>query len=573
MSDVLQEAIANYKSGNHIMVMSRLGPVVNASKKPDPTLALMLAQSCYKLGQMEQAALNFDRASQAALPNVRQVKLLAANLYIRIKNWTRAYEITRDMVRANAYDYEAMAVYRACLRMLLHFDEMAESHRRVSELMDKNAHGIFGMDRPLDFVFWSSNEAHAAKLTRIDNATPLAANAAQRRRQLPHQFRDRIRVVYISNDLSDRHATMRLVQGVFAAHDRQAFDVHVLCHTEDALKAIDEGMRSVIPNLMDINRLTDDIVLKQIRNLDPDIIVDLKGHTKDARLDLVNLAQAPVKVAWLGFPGINTGIDCDYTIGDRVVTPEASAALWPSKFCRLPETYQPNDDTWRAHPPAASRSELGLPEDKVVFASFNNHQKISHDTFRLWMDVLRDAPDSVLWILIELQAARENFLKAVKKAGVDPARIIFAGKTDYPAHVARLQAADLGIDTFPCNGHTTTSDKLWAGLPLATMRGSSFASRVSESLLRAIGCDGLVADGEAAYVALNVRLATDAEFRAGWRERIAANRFRAPLFDTERFTRHLEQAFRMMVDRARAGLDPAEIDVPALPARTEPFRN
>ncbi|MBB4066929.1 O-linked N-acetylglucosamine transferase, SPINDLY family protein [Gellertiella hungarica] len=572
MSATIQEALDYYRAGNYPMVMSHLLPLLRDQKKVEPTLALVLAQSCLKLDQISEAAHWYDRASSPTLPNVKPVQLLAANLYIRLKNHVRAYEITKAMLKADPGELEALRVHRNCLRTLLLLDEIEASDRQVEAMMASGHPGIFDMEKPLEHVFWSENEAYAARLTKIDNGAACTSLTKMLRRARPHAFADRIRVAYVSNDLSDRHATMRLLQGVLLQHDRSAFDIHILCHTDAGLKAVDEGMRWKLKGLHDISRKSDDDVVAMLREAEIDILVDLKGHTKDARPGIVNLGAAPIQVAWLGFPGINTGLDCDYMIGDAVVTPEESQPLWEAKFCRLPETYQPNDDRYRALPPPAERAALGLPEDRIVLASFNSQLKITPRTFRLWMEILRQAPDTVLWAMVIGDEARDNARRAAKKAGIDPARLIFADVADYPSHVARLQAADAALDTFPCNGHTTTSDKLWAGLPLVTRKGASFASRVSESLLKALGFPELVAETDAEYIALNLRLATDHAWRASLKSRIAEARFRAPLFDTERFTRHLEEAYRMMVERARNGLPPGPIDVPPLPPRTGPFR-
>lgn len=573
MSADIQQAIEFYKSGNYAMVLSRLSPIVKTMKSVEPHISLILAQSCFKLDQFGQAAQWFDKAALPNVQNREQIQLLAANLYTRVKNWTRAMELTRDIVRANPKNLEALALHRVCLRTLLLIDAADASNRDVRRRMLANEPGIFAMEKPLDHLFWSADEALASRLTRMDGGSPPLAENRALRHSRPHRYGEKIRVAYLSNDLSDRHATMRLLQGVLLTHDPEQFEIYTVCYTNEGMRGIDRGMRARLPNLCHIGSSKDGEVIEMMRDTQIDILVDLKGHTKDARLDILNLGAAPIQVAWLGFPGITTQMDCDYAIGDAVVTPEASAPYWNTQFCRLPETYQPNDDTHRALPPAATRAELNLPEDKVILASFNSVLKISPDTFRLWMEILRQAPDTILWMLCELPDARQNFLAAVRKAGVDPARIIFAEIADYPDHVARLQAADMALDTFPCNGHTTTSDKLWAGLPIATMKGTSFASRVSESLLRALGLPELVADDEASYVVLSVRLATEKAYRASLRDKIVAHRFTAPLFDTERFTRHLETAYRMMVDKARAGEAPAAFDVPALPARTQPFKH
>lgn len=572
MTAQLQDAIDFYHSGNYAMAMSTFGRALEGVRQPEPAHSLMMAQSCYRLDQISEAAKWYEKACVPNLPNVEVVQTLAANLHIRQKNWARAHAIAVEALKVKPDNLALIDIHRRATRALLLFDEMQKSNRIVKARQEAGDPAYLGMENPLDHLFWLADEAIEARLTHMDGGTPFTTANRILRRTRKHTFSDRIRVAYLSNDLSDRHATMRLLQGVITSHDPKKFEIITLCHTPQNLQKADQGMRARLPYLVETQRFSDEVLVKDLRQKQIDILVDLKGHTKDPRLDVINLGAAPIQVAWLGYPGINTGIDCDYVIGDRFVTPPESQQHWDSQFCRLPESYQPNDDRYRALPPPASRKDLGLPENKVIFASFNSTLKISPETFKLWMQILKRTPNSILWMLCELPDARKNFTDAMKKAGIAKNRVIFADFADYPAHIARLQAADLGIDTFPCNGHTTTSDKLWAGLPMATKRGTNFASRVSESLLNAIGLPELVAEDEASYVDLNVRLATDHEWRNSLKQRLTDNRFRAPLFDTERFTRHLESAFEMMVERAKAGLAPAPMDVPALPPRDKPFR-
>ena len=252
--------------------------------------------------------------------------------------------------------------------------------------------------------------------------------------------------------------------------------------------------------------------------------------------------------------------------------PDSSKPFYHEKFCRLPDTYQPNDNVYRPLPPPMRRSDAGLPDDRIVFASFNAVRKINLDMFRSWMRILAAVPESVLWIMCQDEAARKNLLDQARRAGIGAERIIFAAATGQEAHIARLQAASIGLDTSPYNGHTTTSDKLWAGLPVVTVRGNHFASRVSESLLNAVGLPELVAETIDDYVALAVRLAQSPAELAALRRKLRDNRFRMPLFDSERFTRHLESAYVAIAERCRRGDAPEHMDIPALPARTAPFR-
>ena len=280
---------------------------------------------------------------------------------------------------------------------------------------------------------------------------------------------------------------------------------------------------------------------------------------------------APIQVAWLGFPGTTVNIDLDYIIGDHYVLPDASKAHFYEKYCRLPECYQPNDPFNRPKPRPTTRAQYGLPEDAFVYASFNGNRKITPQMVDVWCNILKRSKNSVLWLLCNGPRAEANIWSRLEARGINRKRVVFTARIRYEDHIDRQQLADLGLDTFPVNGHTTTSEQLWGGLPVLTVKGNNFASRVSESLLNAIGLPELVADDIKAYEDMAVQLAGQPERIAQFKETLAANRYIKPLFDAERFTHHLETAFEMMAERARQGLTPEHMDVPALPVRSQPF--
>jgi predicted O-linked N-acetylglucosamine transferase (SPINDLY family) len=308
-----------------------------------------------------------------------------------------------------------------------------------------------------------------------------------------------------------------------------------------------------------------------IRDSEIDILIDMKGHTRGGRPGILNQKAAPVQIAWLGFPGTTVNIDLDYIVGDRYVLPDQSKPHYWEKFCRLPESYQPNNPVDRPRRKLFTRADAGLPDDAFVFGSFNATRKISVANIDLWIRILKATPKSVLWLMCKSDEARDNIRNRITAAGIDGKRVVFTKVVSYEEHMARLTLADVGLDTFPVNGHTTTSEQLWAGLPVLTMKGTHFASRVSESLLRAVDLPELIADNENDYVRRAVDLYENRDKLSVLAERLEANRLLKPLFDSERFCRHLEQAYALMADRARQGQAPDHIDVPALEARAEPF--
>ncbi|MBF2715989.1 hypothetical protein [Agrobacterium vitis] len=425
---------------------------------------------------------------------------------------------------------------------------------------------FLAMESPHANLMWQADERlnrHARYYTTMTQVMTAASQTT--RRSLPHVWGKKLRIGYLSGDFWDNHATMRLLRSVLTSHDASRFEIFLFCHTPRNLVDIDTGSRQLWGAITSIADQTDDEAEATIRAMKIDIMVDLKGHTRDSRSGLMNRPLAPVHVAWLGFPGSCCDVDCDYVIGDHVVLPDSAKPHYHEKFCRLPESYQPNDPVHRPLPPASSRMALGLPADRVVIGAFNSQSKNTPETLRLWARILKANPKALLWMMVDGHSARQSTAAFFKSLGVKQSQLLFAPKMLYENHIARAQAADFAIDSFPYNGHTTTSDMLWAGLPVITKRGTNFASRVSESLLKAIGLDKLVARDEDDFVELATALINDPARIARLKAHIAEQRFIAPLFDATRFCHHLEGAYVTMADRAKAGLAPDHFDVVTLP--------
>ena len=419
-------------------------------------------------------------------------------------------------------------------------------------------------------LLWCEDEALLARPS-LETTRLASVPAAPSRRAFSPEG-GKIRIGYLSSDFHD-HATMRLFAPVLSMHDREAFDISLFCYSDPQHRTWQESRFPPIVRraITHIRHLDDADAAALIAERGIDILVDLKGFASGGRPGIVKCSDAPVKAAYLGFPGSIHGADVDYAISDRFVTPDTSKPFYAEKLARLPETYQPHDADARPLPKAMSRAEWRLPENAFVFAAFNSTQKVTLRTVELWSRILKAAPDAVLWMLCDTPLARVNLLAAFAAHGVQASRILFTGQVDYADHLARLSLADLGLDTFPYNGHTTTSDMIWAGLPVLTLRGKSFASRVSESLLNAIGLGELAAADETAFCDMAAAMARAPRKIAELKERLDENRFSAPLFNGRRITAHLERAYLTMAERARAGLPPEHFDVPALPALEHPF--
>jgi len=369
----------------------------------------------------------------------------------------------------------------------------------------------------------------------------------------------RLHIAYLSNDFLS-HATSTLVAQVLEHHDRANFKVSLLSHSRDDGSLMRRRLVQACDAFEDVSTLSLADTAQHIRQLGVDLLIDLKGHTSGSRMATLAYRPAPVQVTWLGFPGTSGMAQVDYIIGDRIVTPLDHAAWYSEHIAQMPHCYQPNDGL-RVRPLPPSRAALGLPEDALVLLSANQVYKLNPAVFDVWMGLLRRLPDAVLWQLSGGDAADAALHLSAQARGIDPSRVIFMPKVGMDDHLRRLAAADLALDTWPCNGHTTTSDVLWAAVPVVAMQGEAFASRVSASLLAAVGLPDLVCTTVEAYADLVVELATQTERRAALKDQLIAARDASALFDAPTFAADLEALYRRMWVRHAAGLPPQ-----ALPA-------
>jgi predicted O-linked N-acetylglucosamine transferase (SPINDLY family) len=307
-------------------------------------------------------------------------------------------------------------------------------------------------------------------------------------------------------------------------------------------------------HFIDVRSDSDQAIAQRSRDLGIDIAVDLKGYTRDSRPGIFACRCAPVQVSYLGYPGTLGAPFMDYLIADKVVIPPESQQHYSENIVYLPHSYQVNDGQREIADTAWRKADLSLPEEGFVFCCFNNSYKITPHTFASWMRILQAVPASVLWLLGDNATAQRNLQSYAQAAGVDPSRLVFAPRMPLPEHLARHSAADLFLDTLSYNAHTTASDALWAGLPVLTQQGQSFAGRVAASLLHAVGLPELIVHTAQQYEDMAIALAQDPQGLSRIKAKLAAKRDTAPLFNTAQLTRHIEQAYAAMHARAQAGL-------------------
>jgi predicted O-linked N-acetylglucosamine transferase (SPINDLY family) len=366
---------------------------------------------------------------------------------------------------------------------------------------------------------------------------------------------ERIRVAYLSADFRS-HATAFLMAELFELHDRARFEVLGISFGLDDGSDIRRRLVKSFDAFHDVRTQSDRDIAALLHDAQVDIAVDLKGFTQHSRPEILAHRPAPIQVGYLGYPGTIGAEFLDYVLADPIVLPFDQQPFYTEKIVQLPDCYQVNDST-RVIAETPTRAAAGLPDEGFVFCCFNNNYKIRRPLFDIWMRLLAAVPGSVLWLLRDNDGAERNLRKEAAARGVDPDRLIFAGRTKLEDHLARHRLADLFLDTLPYNAHTTASDALWTGLPVVTCQGTAFAGRVAASLLNAIGLPELVTQNLADYEALALRLASDPVALKVVRCKLAANRTTQPLFDTDRFRRNIEAAYLRMWETFQRG-EPAQ---------------
>jgi len=372
----------------------------------------------------------------------------------------------------------------------------------------------------------------------------------------------RIRVGYLCGEFR-AHATSLLMAGVWDAHDRERFELVAFDNGHDDGSELRRRIIAAFDEVVPIAALDDAAAATAVRAREIDVLVNLNGYYGLGRQGVFARRPAPVQVNYLGFPGTLGAPYVDYLVADRQVILEEDERHYAERVVRLPDSYQANDDRRAVDGRVPARVEEGLPEVGFVFCCFNNSYKITPEVFDVWMRLLMRVPRSVLWLVETTPVAVRNLRREAERRGVAPERLVFAPYRDPAAHLARHRLADLVLDTLPYNAHTTGSDALRSGVPIVTVRGRSFAGRVGASLLHAVGLPELVTESLPEYEALAQSLATDAAALAAVRGKLARLREGCALFDTARFTRHLEAALAGMWVRHERGEPPDAFDVDA----------
>ena len=429
--------------------------------------------------------------------------------------------------------------------------------KNIAEIFNLIHQGRMGSE-PFGFQGIASSEALLMRCaeTYSNDKYPTLSNLSK----YSKYKHNKIRIGYLCGEFRN-HATSMLMARVWELHDKSKFEIFAFDNGWDDGSDYRHRINQAFSKIFDISKLPDVEAANLIRSNEIDILINLNGFFGLARQGVFAYKPAPIQVNYLGFPGTIGAKYIDYIVADRVVVPEESSKYYVEKIVRLPNSYQANDNQRVISEKQFIKADLGLPENGFVFACFNNNYKITPSTFDSWMRILNNVPGSVLWLLADNPMAQENLTQAAIIRGVDSSRLIFAERLPGPEHLARHDLADLFLDTLPYNAHTTCSDALWAGLPVLTLRGSTFPGRVAASLLSALGLNELIASNKEEYEAMAIDLAAYPQKLTTIKQKLENNKKVAPLCDTPQFTKHLEAAYIEMSERHEAGLDPDHITI------------
>jgi len=412
---------------------------------------------------------------------------------------------------------------------------------------------------------------HADPMRNLPVARSWSRHIAQETVHLPDRpiFRhsrnltSRLRVGYLSSDFKD-HAVAHQIRGMLAAHNRQDFEIFGYMANPDDGTRYRQLLIEACDQTRDIHGLSPVAAARKIYEDGIHILVEMSGYSKDSLMPIASMRPAPLQISYLGFLG-STGADyIDYTLADVVVVPPEHTIHYSEKVIHLPHCYQANDDMQAISNRSVGRKDYNLPSDSFVYCSFNQPYKIDADLFDAWMRILKKVDSSVLWLIERSPLAKHNLKRAAIEAGVDPARLIFTGFVPLEENLARLRLADLVLDTLQYNGGATTSNALWAGVPVLTVLGTHWVSRMTASALHAIGMPELISPDRQTYEHMAIDLASHPGKRKALRRKLSIQRQCAPLFDTQLFTRHVEFAYRHIWKQYATGRKPLSFAVPPL---------
>jgi predicted O-linked N-acetylglucosamine transferase (SPINDLY family) len=541
-------------------------------KPDDPRAFYNLGLAAYELGKLNLAekyylkSLELKNESKELYSNLASTYKQLRNLDVAIKYYQKAIGIDRHRKEdlsnlafcyTDVNDHErAIKAYKAALKIdpklswiagyslysQLKICEWSRYHQEIDSMRNRVLQDE--QTAPNFIVSTMIDELNLQlKASQIWVGTPAGDPTLGPLKVQPPKAK--IRLGYYSADFYN-HATCMLMAELFEKHDKSKFELFAFSFGPDIKDPMRARVEAAFDQFIDVTTMSDKEIAEFSRMLDIDIAIDLKGSTKDHRFGIFSYRAAPVQVSYLGYPGTMGAEYIDYLIADKTLIPEESQKFYTEKIAYMPHSYQVNDRSRVISDRVFTKQEVGLPAEGFVFACFNSNYKITPDVFDVWVHILQSVEGSVLWLYEENKTAAINLRKEAQERGLAPEKLVFAPRMELSEHLARHKLADLFIDTLPCNAHTTASDALWAGLPVLTCMGESFASRVAASLLNAIEMPELITSSIQEYEKLAIALGRDPKRVQALKQKLEANKLTTPLFDSSLFTKNIENLYRQL---------------------------
>jgi predicted O-linked N-acetylglucosamine transferase (SPINDLY family) len=573
------EALASYDQAlcimpDHIDALNNRGVVLRELKRPAEALAsydrVLAIRPDYveALNNRGGALLDLNRPAEALASHDQALAIkpdhadALCNRGIALRDLKRSAEALASFDRALAIEPDHRYAFAGTAYAALAVCDWARTAIIAGELEDRIARGG-ALIPPFALLGYSGDPSMQLLCARrsVEDEIPMRAQPFRMGVIGP---RHRLRIAYLSADYR-QHPVALLIAELLERHDRARFEIVGISFGPDDRSETRARLMKAFDQFHDVRWKSDLEIAQLLNDLQVDIAIDLNGQTQGARLGIFSHRPAPIQVSYLGYAS-TTGADfIDYVIADEVALPFDQQPFYTEKIVHLPDTYLVSDSKRAISSRLPTRREAELPDDGFVFCSFNNSYKIAPPMFDVWMRLLKTVDGSVLWLLRGNGEATANLRREATARGIDSARLIFATEVaSHEDHLARHRLADLFLDTLPYNAHSTANDALWAGLPLLTCAGTTFAGRVAASLLHAAGLPELATGSLPEYEALALRLANDAAMLRGFRQRLEQNRATCLLFDTDRFRRHIESAYITMWEIQLRGESPRSFSVEPL---------
>jgi protein O-GlcNAc transferase len=588
--------LALYNRGNILRELRRREEAVASYEcalrlKPDYVSALKnCGIALVELRRYEDALNMFERALKLTPGNAEALNshgntLLVLRRYEEaLASYLQALALKPDFVEALNSSANALAALRRHEEAAVYFAkllEVAPDHKYAAGSMlhaqlhccdwqeySRNTQHLIAsviagklVDLPFSFLTVSDRASEQLQCARVfsaerDSAASLPLWTGER------YAHEKIRVAYLSGDFRE-HPVSYLMAGVLEQHDRTRFETIGVSLRPEEASPMGQRVKSAFDRFVDVSRLLDAQIAAQLREWEVDIVVDLVGFTEGVRTGILAQRPAPLQVNYLGFPGTMGAGYIDYILADEFAIPVAQRPHYAEQVAYLPECFQAND-AQRVIEHTLNRAQCGLPESAPVLCCFNNSYKLSPAVFEIWLRLLQTVPDSVLWLLGDVEPVQRNLRTYATARAVSAERLVFAPRLPYAQHLGRVSLADLFLDTVPFNAGTTASDALWAGVPVLTCAGEPFAARMAGSLLTAVGLPELITHSLAEYEQRALELLQQPVQLAALRAKLARHRNTHPLFNTTRFCRHLESAYLNMWRRYQSGEPPESFTVAPL---------